>query len=315
MIITRMKLTAALATLALLALFLVPPPQQSRAQFSGQGTYGGTSGGSANAQTITIPNLPSNLVGIPLSFTVGFTNTGPATLSVSAIGAVAIQRPSSIGPVALSGAELTVGELVSVTYTGTVYLITSNVDTTPIGKTVEFRGASTPRGSLIEDGSCVLRSTYAPLFSVIGTTYGACDGSTTFAVPDSRGTTFAALDNQGANGAANRITSAGSGCTATAVGLCGSQNQTLTLAQLPTGITASNATQTINVQTSNAAMMFGGTPTTFTSGGPFTTYGNISEGAVISTGSNNISVTSNNTSGSAHPILGPISLGRRAIKY
>jgi microcystin-dependent protein len=47
--------------------------------------------------------------------------------------------------------------------------------------------SSAPTGYLAEDGSAVSRTTYANLFSVIGTTYGAGNGSTTFNVPDSRG--------------------------------------------------------------------------------------------------------------------------------
>jgi microcystin-dependent protein len=39
-------------------------------------------------------------------------------------------------------------------------------------------------GFLACDGSAVSRTTYASLFSAIGTTYGAGDGSTTFNVPD-----------------------------------------------------------------------------------------------------------------------------------
>jgi len=44
-----------------------------------------------------------------------------------------------------------------------------------------------PAGYLPEDGSAVSRTTYANLFALIGTTYGAGDGSTTFNLPDSRG--------------------------------------------------------------------------------------------------------------------------------
>jgi microcystin-dependent protein len=46
---------------------------------------------------------------------------------------------------------------------------------------------SAPTGWLAADGTAVSRSTYAALFSAIGTTYGAGDGSTTFALPDLRG--------------------------------------------------------------------------------------------------------------------------------
>jgi microcystin-dependent protein len=50
-----------------------------------------------------------------------------------------------------------------------------------------FPSSSAPAGWLIADGRAVSRTTYSQLFSVIGTTYGAGDGSTTFNLPDFRG--------------------------------------------------------------------------------------------------------------------------------
>lgn len=50
-----------------------------------------------------------------------------------------------------------------------------------------FAGSVAPEGYLLCDGSAVSRTTYATLFEVIGTTYGAGDGSTTFNVPDLTG--------------------------------------------------------------------------------------------------------------------------------
>lgn len=46
---------------------------------------------------------------------------------------------------------------------------------------------SSKDGFLLCDGSAVSRVTYAALFAVIGTTFGAGDGSTTFNLPDFRG--------------------------------------------------------------------------------------------------------------------------------
>ena len=46
-------------------------------------------------------------------------------------------------------------------------------------------------------GQAVSRTTYAALFAVIGTGYGAGDGSTTFNVPDYRGRVLAGADNMG----------------------------------------------------------------------------------------------------------------------
>ena len=49
-----------------------------------------------------------------------------------------------------------------------------------------FAGATAPTGWLLCNGAAISRTTYARLFAVIGTTYGAGDGSTTFNLPDFR---------------------------------------------------------------------------------------------------------------------------------
>lgn len=50
-----------------------------------------------------------------------------------------------------------------------------------------FGGSVAPSGFLMCDGSAISRSTYADLFSSIGTTYGVGDGTTTFNLPDMSG--------------------------------------------------------------------------------------------------------------------------------
>jgi microcystin-dependent protein len=50
-----------------------------------------------------------------------------------------------------------------------------------------FAGSTAPEGYLMCDGSAISRTTYSALFAVIGTTYGAGDGSTTFNLPGSKG--------------------------------------------------------------------------------------------------------------------------------
>jgi microcystin-dependent protein len=57
----------------------------------------------------------------------------------------------------------------------------------PAGAVQAFAMNSAPSGWLAADGSNVSRTTYAALFSAIGTTYGVGDDSTTFALPDLRG--------------------------------------------------------------------------------------------------------------------------------
>ena len=53
----------------------------------------------------------------------------------------------------------------------------------PIGSFIWFFGNYAPDGYLICNGSAVSRTLYSDLFNVIGTRYGAGDGSTTFNVP------------------------------------------------------------------------------------------------------------------------------------
>ena len=57
----------------------------------------------------------------------------------------------------------------------------------PAGIMQMFAGNTIPAGWLLCDGSAVSRTDYAKLFSAIGTTWGAGDGSTTFNLPNSIG--------------------------------------------------------------------------------------------------------------------------------
>ena len=53
-----------------------------------------------------------------------------------------------------------------------------------VGSVAAFSGSTLPAGWLLCDGSAVSRETYAVLFTIIGTTYGNGDGSTTFNLPN-----------------------------------------------------------------------------------------------------------------------------------
>ncbi len=60
-------------------------------------------------------------------------------------------------------------------------------DVSEVGKISMFARSTAPSGYLKCNGAAISRTTYAALFSVIGTTFGAGDGSTTFNIPDLRG--------------------------------------------------------------------------------------------------------------------------------
>lgn len=57
----------------------------------------------------------------------------------------------------------------------------------PVGASIIWDGDNPPDGFLERDGAAIGRTTYAALFGVIGTRFGAGDGSTTFNLPDNRG--------------------------------------------------------------------------------------------------------------------------------
>jgi phage-related tail fiber protein len=54
----------------------------------------------------------------------------------------------------------------------------------PIGSIIVWTRNVLPAGYLTADGSAVSRTTYAALFSILGTTFGSGDGSTTFNLPN-----------------------------------------------------------------------------------------------------------------------------------
>ena len=81
------------------------------------------------------------------------------------------------------------------------------IDATSITGVIQmYAGSSAPSGWLICNGQAVSRTTYAALFAVIGTTYGAGDGSTTFNVPNLVNKTVRGSNSLGKTGGADTVT-------------------------------------------------------------------------------------------------------------
>lgn len=70
------------------------------------------------------------------------------------------------------------------TYNGATWV---DLDTEDAGCMKLWGNATPPDGWLICNGAAISRTTYAALFTNIGTTFGTGDGSTTFNIPDFRG--------------------------------------------------------------------------------------------------------------------------------
>jgi len=81
-----------------------------------------------------------------------------------------------------------------------------STDIVPIGGIIMYAGGSktdpapTLNNFLYCDGSAISRTTYSNLFNVIGTTFGAGDGSTTFNIPNLKGVVPRGMGQQAING-------------------------------------------------------------------------------------------------------------------
>ncbi|UOF78518.1 tail collar domain [Caudoviricetes sp.] len=114
------------------------------------------------------------------------------------------------------------------------------VDTTvttrlPSGSVTMYVGATAPTGWLLCDGSAVSRTTYADLFAVVSTTYGAGDGFTTFNVPDFRGRVAIGTGTGTGGGASGTgLPAGGSALTAVSRGTWkGEETHTLSIGEMP----------------------------------------------------------------------------------
>jgi hypothetical protein len=200
-------------------------------------------GGTSTAYTVSsyqVFDTLAHLSGQMIAFTPHTTNGATVTLNVDTLGA----KPLRTAP----GVELLAGTIIQ----GTPYIATYNNGDgafylqgfygspylIPLGGGIDYWGATTPNSSFaLATGQPISRTTYATLFSLFGTTYGSGDGSTTFNLPDKTGRVSAMME-----AAATRLTSTYFGGNSTVLGAVGgAENQTLTLAQLPTGITASGS--------------------------------------------------------------------------
>jgi len=137
-----------------------------------------------NAPDLGTPSagVMTNVTGLPL--TSGVTGTLPV-----ANGGTGVTTSTGTGSVVLSASPALTGTPTAPTAAfGTN---TTQVATTAFVQAAGLTGeikmwgvASAPAGYLLCDGAAVSRTTYAALFAVYGTTFGAGDGSTTFNLPN-----------------------------------------------------------------------------------------------------------------------------------
>lgn len=140
-----------------------------------------------------------------------------------------------------------------------------------------FAGNTAPTGWLMCDGSAISRTTYSDLFTVIGTTYGSGDGSTTFNLPDLRGRVGVGYKNS--DTAFDTLGETG-----------GEKNHTLTVSEIPNF--------TLNVNVGETAY-----PVVNSAYSGATGWGAFNQGSASTTGAP--LVVKNTNGGQAHNILQP----------
>ena len=158
-----------------------------------------------------------------------------------------VNNVSQLG-VSIAGANI--GNFTSAGWEGPVTGALSGNGSVPVGTILDYAGSSAPKYWYLCYGQAVSRTTYSALFAIIGTTYGSGDGSTTFNLPDLRGTAIFGVDNMGGS-ASGRLTSAYFGSDPTLIGdRGGDQSYTQLRSDLPNvapTATFSGTTQTWNL--------------------------------------------------------------------
>ncbi|EBY7415810.1 phage tail protein [Salmonella enterica subsp. enterica serovar Alachua] len=152
--------------------------------------------GTANVLTFTAKSPFSSYVdGVRLTIRAANTNTGSASLNVNSIGAKTIFTITTAGLLPLSSGQIRASGVYDLVYSsslgdgsgGWFLLNPTDQQYVPTSVVICLAAPIIPTGFLYCNGQTVSRTTYAALFSAIGTRYGTGDGSTTFALPDYRG--------------------------------------------------------------------------------------------------------------------------------
>lgn len=200
--------------------------------------------GTSTAYTVTsysVFDTLAHLNGQMIAFSPHATNTAGSpsvTLNVDGLGA----KPIRSAP----GVDISSGTIIQ----GTPYLATyNNADgafylqgfygnpyNVPLAAGLDFWGFTAPNSSFaFPFGQAISRTTYATLFALVGISYGAGDGSTTFNLPDKRGRVSACIDNMGGTDS-GRLGDANSSIAAhrlTVGGAAGAVTHQVTVNELP----------------------------------------------------------------------------------
>jgi len=142
----------------------------------------------AGTERVTIANSGLDMLGLPVRFR--DSDGTPNFVSVQApsnlTGDLTLKLPNSIvngGFMQTDGNGQLSFQPISPVPTGVIFALPD----TQAGGNTGYESDGIPTGYKHCNGDAISRSTFSALFAVIGTTYGAGDGSSTFNLPDLRG--------------------------------------------------------------------------------------------------------------------------------
>jgi microcystin-dependent protein len=282
-------------------------------------------GGTSTNYTLTTNQIfdsLANMSGMMIAFTPHTTNgAGGVNINVDGLGLKPIYN-APLGT--LPAGTLIAGVPYVALYNNSdaafyLHAFYGNPYSIPIGGSLDFWGATAPNSSFVFPyGQAVSRTTYSALFTLLSTTYGVGDGSSTFNLPDCRGRVPVGKDDMGGS-AASRLTTAGGGVDGATLGAVGgAQNITLTSGQIPS--LTSSGSNSISVVSTVATLAYGFNSGAVLTNGSGTYYGagnsssQINIGSVTSTGSNSISVSYTNGSQTATKTVQPSIVCNKLIR-
>jgi microcystin-dependent protein len=269
-------------------------------------------GGTSTAYTLTSFQQFDTLAhmnGQTIAFTPHATNTGTCTINTDSLGAKPLRSAPNV--------EIPSGTIIQ----GTPYLaLYNNTDgawylkgfygspySIPIASTIDYWAPTAPNSSFVFPfGQAISRTTYSTLFSLISTTFGTGDGSTTFNLPDLRGRAIASPDNMGGGTDPNRLTNGALAGVRNSIGGAGGESgHTLVLSEIPShshAVTDPGHTHTIQNQ--------------FVSGTFVNAVGgNFAHQATVTTDSATTGISiQNNGGGASHNIMQPTILCNRIMR-
>ena len=225
---------------------------------------GGTSTAYTVASNQTFDSI-AHMAGMEISIVVHATNGTAPTLNVDSLGGLPINMAAGV---AVPAGTMIANSVYSLFCNVSEWLLKDfygNPFNIPIGGSMDYWGPTVPNSNFaFPMGQAISRTSYVALFAIVGTTYGAGDGSTTFNLPDVTGRVTAMKE-----AAATRLTATYFGGNSTVLGVTGGgESKALITGNLPPytpagsiGGTAAVSPANVQVNTSNITVSTGGSNT------------------------------------------------------